>query len=152
MSKYIFLDSGPLGLLQNPARSPEVDAVAKRIEELNRQGVQFLAAAIIYYELKRELLRAGKTRSVARLDGFIGRGQSSYVRLADIALRLPAELWAMKRQAGEPTADVKNIDADVILAAQALTFGVPAEELVIATTNPRHFSRLVDAKDLADLL
>ncbi|MBM3753280.1 MAG: type II toxin-antitoxin system VapC family toxin [Acidobacteria bacterium] len=152
MSKYIFLDSGPLGLLVNPTPSPEVEAVMERIEELSHQGVQFHVPAIIYYEIKREFLRAGKTRSIARLDGFIAQGHNRYVPLTDTALRLAAELWAMKRQAGEPTAGSRNIDADIILAAQVLTFGAPAEELVVATTNPRHFTKLVEAKSLPDLL
>ena len=122
------------------------------MEELLDNGCEVLVASIIYYEITRELLRARKNSSIAHLNAFVDANPRRHVPLTDPALRLAAELWAMKRQAGEPTADVKNIDADIILAAQALTFGVPAEELVIATTDPRHFARLVDAKDLADLL
>lgn len=127
-------------------------AAEEKVEELLDNGSEVFVASITYYEVSRELLRARKMSSVARLNAFVNANPRRYVPLTDPALRLAAELWAMKRQAGEPTADPKNIDADIILAAQALTFGVAAKELVVATTNPRHFTRLVDAKDLASLL
>ena len=51
-------------------------------------------------------------------------------------MRRAAVLWAKARQRGRPTAGDKNIDADVILAAQAESLGGP--DTVIATTNLRH--------------
>jgi hypothetical protein len=44
-----------------------------------------------------------------------------------------------------PTADPKELDCDVLIAAQALTIGVPSSELVVATTNVGHLSRFVTA-------
>ena len=79
--------------------------------------------AIVYYELKRELLRANKTFSVARLEAFASTTPGPYLPLSDEALQLAAGLWAKARQQGRPTADVKDLDIDVILAAQALSFG-----------------------------
>jgi len=69
--------------------------------------------------LKRELLRAGKIFSVARLQAFTSATPDRYLPLSDEALRLAAELWAKARQQGRPTADAKDLDIDVILAAQA---------------------------------
>jgi len=73
--------------------------------------------AIVYYELKRELLRAGKTFGVSRLETFTSATSGRYLPLSDEALQLAAALWARARQQGRPTADVKDLDIDVILAA-----------------------------------
>jgi putative SOS response-associated peptidase YedK len=90
-----------------------------------KQCNRVLVPATIYYELKRELLRAQKQFSVGRLDVF-SSASDRYIHLTDEALRLSAELWAKARQEGRPTADSKELDIDVILASQALSFGAPA--------------------------
>ena len=79
---------------------------------------------------------------------------SLWSRLAESAHRFPDKpatifqdeilSWADVRRRGQPTADSKALDADVILAAQARR--MTAAEVVVATTNVRHLSRLVDAK------
>ncbi len=106
--------------------------------------------AIVYYELKRELLRSQKTLSVGRLDAFVGAAPDRYLRLSDEALRLAAELWAKsRRQDGRPTAEAKALDIDVIIAAQVLSFvGTQpgGGEVVIATTNPKHLAPFVAAR------
>ena len=56
-------------------------------------------------------------------------------------------MWAESRQAKLPTADPKELDGDVILAAQGLLVGEGGEEVVIATTNVGHLSRFVDARE-----
>ena len=71
MSPFIFLDSGPLGLLTHPQRSVEVIAVTQWLSRCLLNGSRIIVPAIVYYELKRELLRARKTFSVGRLDAFI---------------------------------------------------------------------------------
>jgi hypothetical protein len=76
-----------------------------------------IAPAIGYYELKRELLRANKTFSIGRLDEFINAIPGRYLPLSDEALRLAAELLAKSRQQGQPPADPKALDIDVIIAA-----------------------------------
>ena len=52
-----------------------------------------------------------------------------------------AELWADARRRGRSTADPKELDADVILAAMALEAGA-----TVATENVGHLSRYVSAK------
>ena len=52
-------------------------------------------------------------------------------------------LAAQARRQGQPTADDKALDGDVILAAQAMTLG--GTDVVIATTNVGHLSRFVPA-------
>ena len=66
MSPFIFLDSGPLGLITHPRQTDEVTAVTEWLARMLKTGNRVLVPAIIYYELKRELLRA-KSRLV--LDG-----------------------------------------------------------------------------------
>jgi predicted nucleic acid-binding protein len=61
-------------------------------------------------------------------------------------MRRAAELWALARQRGTPTADPKEIDADVILAAQA-----ERAQAVVATDNVGHLGRFVAAKHWRDL-
>ncbi len=45
----------------------------------------------------------------------------------------------------KPGNSIKEIDADVILAAQAMLFTGLGDRLVVATYNARHLSRYVDA-------
>jgi len=115
-------------------------------------GDRIIVPAIIYYELKRELLRANKAFSVARLDAFASKTPGRYLPLADEALRLAAELWAAARQQGRPLADVKDLDVDVILAAQALSFGPAAADVVVATSNAKHLSQFVAAQNWSEIL
>lgn len=56
-----------------------------------------------------------------------------------------SKLWAQARSAGAPTADPKELDCDVLLAAQTLTMGVPTSDLIIATTNVGHLSQFANA-------
>jgi hypothetical protein len=65
---------------------------------------------------------------------------------------LAAELWAQSRQAGRPTAGPNALDIDVLIAAQALSFGAAASEVVIITTNPKHLSQFIAAKHWNELL
>ena len=146
MSQFIFLDSGPLGLLTHPQRSVEVITVTQWLSRCLLNGTRIIVPAIVYYELKRELLRAKKTFSIGRLDAFINAAPGRYLPLSDDALRLAAELWAQSRQAGRPTAESKALDIDVLIAAQALSFGATPAEVVIATTNPRHLAQFINAK------
>ena len=57
-----------------------------------------------------------------------------------------AALWAIARNQGFPTADDLALDADVILAAQAMVLGETDDEVVIVTTNVGHLSQFVDAR------
>ena len=98
---------------------------------------------VIDYELRRELLRAGKTRSVVKLDGL--KAVLRYVPITTSAMLRAADLWAMSRRSGIATGDPKKLDIDVILAAQALTLSVPVSDMIVATSNVSHISRFVAA-------
>jgi predicted nucleic acid-binding protein len=143
VSRTVILDSGPLGLLSRPRRVPPALACAAWLRSLLAAGVRVIHPEIADYEVRRELLRLGSVRGVAQLDRLAARIQ--YLPLTTPAMRLAAELWAQARQQGQPTAGDKTIDADVILAAQALSLGDPA--VVVATTNAGHLARFVPADD-----
>jgi len=152
VSRFLFLDSGPLGLLTHPQRSADVIAVAEWLSRCLLSGSQVIVPAIVYYELKRELLRAKKSFGLARLDTFVTATPGRYIPLSDEALRLAADLWARARQDGQPSGDPKALDIDVIIAAQALSFGAAPDEVTVATTNPRHFLQFVNAKNWQEIV
>ena len=93
------------------------------------------------YEVRRELIRARKYRGISRLDGLIK--QVAYLAITTAAMRLAAEYWAQARRHGQPAAADSALDGDVIIAAQAMTLNLA--KVVVATTNPRHFSPFVEA-------
>ncbi len=142
MSPTILLDAGPLGLVTNPRLSSEGVACARWLQAQSLAGSQVIIPEIADYEVRRELLRANKVQGIARLDELIQLLE--YLPIATAAMRQAAKFWAQARQQGQPTAGDKTIDADMILAAQAVTLGRP--DVVIATTNVGHLSRFVRAE------
>ncbi len=142
MTRTVLLDSAPLGLLSAPPRQASAGACSQWLAGLIAAGFRVIVPEITDYEVRRELLRAGKSASVRRLDALALA--TEYLPISTDAMRLAAELWALARQQGQPTAGDNTIDADVILAAQARTLGVAP--FVIATTNVGHLSRFVPAE------
>jgi hypothetical protein len=97
------------------------------------------------YEVRRELLRMGNASAVGRLDAFNAAHPARYLPLTTAAIRQAAQLWADVRRRGLPTADSKELDGDVIVAAQAMTCPFPTGDVVVATTNPVHLARFIAA-------
>jgi hypothetical protein len=93
--------------------------------------------------LRRELIRAKRTKGIARLDALERRIE--YLPLSTIAMRKAAEFWADARNRGIPTAGDAALDGDMILAAQAATYVGGEEAPVIATTNDAHLSLFAHA-------
>lgn len=143
MAKTIVLDSAPLGILANPAQTAEVRAITQWVVDCDAAGHRIIIPEIVDYEVRRELLRSRKAASVVELDNL--KADLTYLPLTTSALLKAASLWAQTRQQGKPTSHDENIDVDVILAAQALTSGVPLADLVVATVNLRHISLFVTA-------
>jgi predicted nucleic acid-binding protein len=107
--------------------------------------VAVLVPEIADYELRRELLRVDKARSVAVLDRY--KASLGYVSLTTEAMLLAAQFWATARQKGKPPAPDLALDADVILAAQAEVLRSGGEDdVVIATTNEGHLCHFVPAQ------
>jgi predicted nucleic acid-binding protein len=141
VSQVILLDSGVIGLVTNPKRSPESIACTKWLQTLVTANIRVIIPEIADYEVRRELLRANKTRGIARLDEFVNLLE--YLPLTTVAMRQAALFWAQARQQGQPTAGDKTIDGDMILVAQAVTLN--DLNITIATTNVGHLSRFVTA-------
>lgn len=141
MNSIVLLDTGPLGLLTTPRLSPLAINCKRWFQSMAGRGRRVIVPEIVYYELRRELLRANKAKGIANLERLIA--QIEYLPITTAAMRQAAQFWAQARQHGQPTARDNTIDGDVILAAQAVMLGEP--DFVIATTNVRHLSRFASA-------
>jgi predicted nucleic acid-binding protein len=145
MNRVILLDSGPLGMLTNPKAKGVPLECQVWLKVLLRRGERVAVPEIADYEVRRELLRAGLAQSLRRLDNLTQT--LDYIPIQTETMRLAARLWAEMRQSGQPTADDKALDGDVILAAQARLLCDETTEAIVATTNVAHLSRLVTALD-----
>lgn len=137
----ILLDTGVAGELVRPAPSPELQTWLVGVIS---RGRRVLLPEIVDYELRRELLRALPER-ITTLDELPERG-CEYLPLTTPAMHHAAACWAKLRNKAMPTANNCALDADCILAGQALA--IEAEErrsVRVATLNVRHLIRLVDA-------
>lgn len=138
--KTLLLDSEPLGIMAHsqPTASHRLSMrwMSDHLEAKNR----LIIPEIIFFEVRRELKRAKKFRSLDLLD-FLCE-QLEYLPLTTPAMRLASDLWADVRSKGMPTSDPKALDADSILAAQALLLDPSA---IVATSNLVHLSRMAPA-------
>ncbi|MEM7116417.1 MAG: nuclease [Chloroflexota bacterium] len=139
--RVVLLDAGPLGLVTNPKRSAQNAACNQWLQALLLEGVHVMVPEITDYEVRRELLRAQKVKGLERLDALIDA--LDYLPLTTAVMRDAALLWAEVRQLGQPTADRHALDGDVILAAQARS--ISTDNVIVATTNVGHLTRLVAA-------
>lgn len=142
--EVVLLDSGPLGLVSHPNAQRVNAAAVEWLDALLSAGVSVLVPEIADYEVRRELLRAGRQRGVRRLDEL--KEAIGYVPITTRTMLTAASLWADARKEGRPTAPDLALDADVILAAQAKEVEEAGRSVAVATTNPRHLSRFVDAR------
>ena len=146
MSRVVVLDSGPVGMVTNPKTTfTECQECKVWLDSLPLKGYEVILPEIADYEVQRELLRAGKFAGIQRLDQL--KSAITYLPLTTEAMLLAAQLWAEARRAGKPTAHLKALDGDVILAAQAKLEENKGREVIVATTNLRHLSQFVDARE-----
>jgi predicted nucleic acid-binding protein len=136
------LDSGPLGKIAHPRPNPEIVAWLNQLLDANETIV---IPEITDYEVRRSLLLSGLTKSVARLDQL--KHVLVYRPITTSIMLKAAELWADARKRGKPTADLKELDGDVILAAQALQVNA-----IVATENVGHLSLFVEARHWKEIV
>jgi predicted nucleic acid-binding protein len=138
----VALDSGPLGRLCHPQANLAFEAW---LEQLLVGGATVFIPEISDYELRRELIRAGLSRGIERLNGF--KRRLHYLPITTATMLRAAEMWADARSRGLPTADPKELDGDVILAAQA-----ERVKAIVATDNVGHLSRFIEARRWQDII
>ena len=143
MSRIILLDAGPLGILANPSLSALAFQCRNWADALLAQGDQLMISEVADYEVRRELLRAGKTKSIARLD--LLKTSLLYLPINTATMLKAAEFWAQARQMGKPTAHHLRLDADMILVAQAALLIEDGDGVIIATSNVSHLSLFAPA-------
>ena len=142
MSHIFVLDTGPAGKLAHPKADL---ALREWLLSHLRAGDVIVLPEIVDYELRRNFLleiARGKSsfqKSLDRLDSL--REVLTYLPINSDVMRRAAQLWADARRQGKPTADPKELDGDVILAAQALSVNG-----VIITENIGHLTLFVEAK------
>ena len=144
------LDAGPLGDACRRRGNPDVERLRGWLVELMANGVIVAIPGIADHEVRRGLILAGSTEGIGRLDE-LREELGFYIPISIEAMRRAAELWADARRRGVVTDDDKEIDADVILAAQAMSLTGLTDRLTVATYNERHLARYVDAHHWRDI-
>lgn len=137
------LDSGPLGRLTHADYSRNRETRAWLAALLDREVAVFLPE-IADYEVRWNLIVEDLTGSLANLDAL--PSLVSYVPITTADMRKAANLWAKSSKTSRSVGDPKELNADVILAAQAIRLGA-----VIATDNIGHLAQFTDAKLWASL-
>jgi predicted nucleic acid-binding protein len=144
MARLVFLDSGPLGMISHPRGGPDHARCRQWVWDLQAARVRVFVPEIVDYEVRRELIRAHKPAGLRRLDQV--KGALEYAPITTAAMLRAAELWAQARRAGRQAASDEALDADCILAAQALQAAGLADVVTVATENVAHLGQFVDAR------
>lgn len=148
----LLLDTNALIRLCHPKRNPEIKAWLQGwLSHAQRGGdVEIFISAAADYEARRGVLwkldkHPDEPKALARLD--------QLCELLDICpisegvLRRASRFWSEARKGGYSTASERDIDWDVIIAAQAADLTA-----VVVTSNAGHISRYgVDARDWRDI-
>lgn len=145
----VVLDSGPLALLSNPTTTGQPREMQAWARQLLEGGTTIVVPEIADYEVRRELIRAGKANGIRRLDELTGG--LAYEPLRTSHFRRAAQLWADARNRGLPTAHDAALDGDVVLAAQAIELRTAESETVVVTTDTKHLAFFVPTVRWQDL-
>jgi predicted nucleic acid-binding protein len=76
-----------------------------------------------------------------------------FLPLTRDVMELAADLWARARSEGKATANDKNIDGDMIIAAHwsILSDRYPGREVIVVTTNVKHLGYFTNAYTWRDI-
>jgi predicted nucleic acid-binding protein len=129
------LDTHPLSQVTHPKVDPRIQIW---LQSLRKDQITIRIPEIADCELRRELLRQRKHKSIDRLNKL---SQIYLIPITPETMQKAAELWAWVRNQGKPTASKDSLDGDVILAAQAIIQLRSFKEVIIVTTNLKHILR-----------
>jgi predicted nucleic acid-binding protein len=146
MLKVVLTDTSILGQLAHPKESARLLPWLRR---LAKNKVEVRIPEVADYELRRELIRAGLVKSLHNLNQL--KVTFGYLPITTAVMLRAADLWAAARHQGTPTADPRELDCDVILAAQGVLLIEAGYDVVVATTNVGHLSLFVSAKRWQDI-
>ena len=140
MAAIYLLDTGPLGLLAHDRPAQRIPIQTWLLQEMTA-GATICISEVADYEVRRELtrlIRAGQLppSRLNRLDQLASL--CIYLPVSTAMWRRAADLWADARLQGLPTAGAGNLDADVLIAAQAAEV-----HATVVTNNPSHLGRWV---------
>ena len=140
MPNALLLDAGPLGLLAHDRHSIREPIQTWLLREMTA-GAMIYVSEVADYELRRELIRLVRANQlpasrIARLDQLASL--FTFLPVSTSTWKRAADLWADARKHGKPTADPAALDADVLIAAQAVEV-----QATVVTTNPGHLSQWV---------
>lgn len=121
------------------------------LTDCERAGAIILVCAIAYYETLREIERRGATAQRTRLVSYCFQ-PGRLVPLNTGHLEAAALLWAQSRNTGTPLASDDALDGDTILCAQVRILGLDTADYVVATTNTKHLSAWVNAKEWQNIV
>ena len=140
MTISFLLDSGPLGLLAHDRPAQRLPIQAWLVQQMSA-GANVYVSEVADYEVRRELTRlvlsgqlpASRLTRLDQLTAVFG-----YLPVSTAMWKRAAELWADARRHGRPTANPAALDADVLIAAQAIEI-----QATVVTSNPTHLGQWV---------
>ncbi|ACK69768.1 conserved hypothetical protein [Gloeothece citriformis PCC 7424] len=147
----VILDSSVLGMVINP-NIEQINQCEEWFYSLLARGITVYSSDICDYEVRRSLILDKINRNKLTSKGIEKlndlRDTITFLPLTSTLMLEAAECWAEVRRQGLPTADEKNIDADMIICAQwrLLKKEYPNRTIIIATTNIRHLNILAEAE------
>lgn len=146
----VFLDSGVIGLVSSPRKTGEAKDCKEWLYRLLSRSIYVVSSDICEYEVRRSLILASLTNPIQGLENLDDLQEVvDFLPLTKSVMKEAAQLWAIARSQGIQTSDNKNIDADIIIAAQykLLTEEYPSRYIIIATTNVKHLECFTDAQE-----
>ena len=106
MSRLILLDSGPLGMVTNPKAKGVPLSCQLWLRVLLQRGERVAIPEIADYEVRRELIRAGLSRSVHRLDSL--KQRLKYVPIQTDTMLRAAHIWQKQDKLDSPPQILKR--------------------------------------------